>query len=276
VVKEHDPKKITLLCDGHHRRAGAKLLPVNDVLAADRDPLNRKNGKSGPDALFYSGDQIEVVFGGGFTLGLQGTPFDIYPLVIDGIPIIRARTEGSQLLIDLSVRSTEDTEVLSIRENELVYSTDSWDVEFVGRTLTVRAGAGDVRLEIRFEPPAKISIVRGFLFGKSTALRIKPNEMTVVNDLNKIQQSRIEGVRAKVGLAINGSLPGVEPVWNAAGFESAQFQSVDEAIAIESEVPKIFEKLLVAQREEFQRTRKFVRPQLGRALEQWLENWRAQ
>src|ERR1700722_20606163 len=57
----HVADDLTLLCDRHHREKTHKLLPLEQVIEANRHPHNRKHGVSKPYDLHYSGNQCEVV-----------------------------------------------------------------------------------------------------------------------------------------------------------------------------------------------------------------------
>jgi len=51
--------------------------------------------------------------------------------------------------------------ILQVLRNELVYSIEPSDITFECRRVTIRAGARDIYLVIRFDPPHGIVIERG-------------------------------------------------------------------------------------------------------------------
>jgi hypothetical protein len=50
--------------------------------------------------------------------------------------------------------------ILELRENEWVGSLENWDVEIIGRKITVRSSLGKVALQIRLDPPGRIVLER--------------------------------------------------------------------------------------------------------------------
>jgi hypothetical protein len=56
-------EEITLLCDMHHREKTNGLLPLDHVVAANREPFNLRRGVSKPYNLHYSGTGCETIIG---------------------------------------------------------------------------------------------------------------------------------------------------------------------------------------------------------------------
>ncbi|MFB8759194.1 hypothetical protein [Streptomyces nigra] len=48
-----------------------------------------------------------------------------------------------------------------MNDNELIFSVDSWDVELVGKRLTIRGGRGVILAQVEFHAPNAIVINRG-------------------------------------------------------------------------------------------------------------------
>ena len=72
--------------------------------------------------------------------------------------------------------------LVQIEDNELVFSTAPWDVELVGQTLTIRSGAGDIFVRMRFEPPSGLILDRAKIFRNGLGLEVTPDEIALANN----------------------------------------------------------------------------------------------
>jgi hypothetical protein len=96
--------------------------------------------------------------------------------------------EDEQLLLSLNVYDVTNRRVLKITDNELVYSVSPWDIDFVGKNLTIREAKHKVLLELAFAPPDKLIVRRGHLFASGIELYIKPEYAFVVNHFALLQR----------------------------------------------------------------------------------------
>jgi len=162
ATARHVAREITLLCDNHHRERTGGLLPIAVVRRADLDPINRRIGASAAHPLHYSGNTCSASIGGcDFTVAKLADDEVLAPVVIDCLPVILFRLENGNLLLSLYVFDPDNSPLLIIRDNELRFSTDSWDIEFVGRRMTIRQARGDFLLDVVFEVPDRVVIERG-------------------------------------------------------------------------------------------------------------------
>lgn len=176
-VKRHDPNEMTLLCPTHHAEKTRGLLPVAEVNSANQDPFNYRSGRPEAFPLRYSGDSCLVSMGGG-TWRQDFTQDATVPLlVIRGCSVIEVKRQDERLLLSLRIYSKQGKLLLQIAENELTFSASSWDVELVGRKLTIRGGVRDILAQIEFRTPDEIVITRGvFAFGGSQ-IRVEPDHI---------------------------------------------------------------------------------------------------
>jgi hypothetical protein len=80
-VQRHVAEEITLLCDMHHREKTNGLLPLERVIAANRDPFNLRQGVSKPYNLHYSGDECGIILGSNrFTTKDHGEGLSVFRL----------------------------------------------------------------------------------------------------------------------------------------------------------------------------------------------------
>ena len=193
-VKEHREEDITLLCLDHHGEVTRKLRSRDSVRAANANPHNLQKGASKPYFLSYAGGKLVTELG--------GNTFDCkIPLMIDDQPIIGYESDGENLLLYVKLFDEDGGLVLNIEANELVYSTDPWDIELVGNQLTLRAGKGKFLLRLQFIVPNKLLIDRGSLRYKNHTVTIKDQEMAINN------QAVMRGcnVQSTVGIAVGVS-----------------------------------------------------------------------
>ena len=141
-VHEHIAEDITILCDQHHREVTSGLMSMEQVIKANQSPYNLSTGHSKMLPLHFEGDSCEMHIGGNsFTTIASGEFTPSIPIMIDGIPIIAFILQDHQLLLNLNIFDQFNNKIMAINNNQLIYSVSSWDIEFVGQTLTIRERA---------------------------------------------------------------------------------------------------------------------------------------
>ncbi|ORL41329.1 hypothetical protein A6F59_10910 [Prescottella equi] len=180
VVKEHEAENLTLLCAQHHDEKTKGLLPLAKVQAANADPFNLRAGASRPHYLHYSGNRAVVALGSNEFTSDGG---DFVAVLVDGVPLIYFRFESEQALLTVQLFDDFNQPLLQIVDNELVYSVSTWDVEFVGTTLTIRAASRDIFLVVKFCAPDRLEIIRGRLLLNGVRILIQNGIVTVGDSL---------------------------------------------------------------------------------------------
>lgn len=127
------------------------------------------------------------------------------PLLIDDTPIVAFTAQKGNLLLTLQLFNEANELLVQVVENELVYSADPWDVEFVGRRLTVRHAPGDIFVRIDFEPPNRVAIDRAHIWRNGIELDAHSDRTVVVADQNVIRSCT--ATQCTVGLAIGDCPP---------------------------------------------------------------------
>jgi len=199
---------IVLLCAQHHREKTSGLLPLAAVVAAHKSPLNLRTGASHPYDLSYSGTRCEATIGSNLHVwpSLSDGDFTV-PLLVDDTPIVLFRAEDSRLLLTVQLFNDQNELLVQILDNQLVYSAAPWDVEFVGRQLTVRGGPGDIFVRMSFDPPAHVVIDRGRIWRNGVELDIAPEHLMVVNNHNSM--SGCSTINCMFGVGIGNLPPGL-------------------------------------------------------------------
>jgi hypothetical protein len=158
----HVAEEITLLCDRHHREKTGRLLPVEKVIEADKNPYNLCQDVSPPYGLHFSaGESCVVRMGENTFTGIAGDqPSVIVPLMVDGQPLIRFELMQGHLLLGLRLFDEFNNLVLRIENNELVYRPIPWDIELVGRNLIVREASRKILVDLEFRVPNELVVKR--------------------------------------------------------------------------------------------------------------------
>ncbi len=193
-VHRHVADEITLLCDQHHRERTNGLLPAAGVASANQNPFNLRLGVSPPYDLHYSGYECVANFGNNvFTVEDRGYGTILVPLIIDGMaPVVFTLADG-HLLLSVTLFDEANRAVLRIDQNQLMYTIDQWDIEFAGRALTIRAGRGDVFIDITFEPPNRIQFNRGRVLFNGVEILLAEEYVWLSNNRGLIRRSYFNG-----------------------------------------------------------------------------------
>lgn len=182
-VKRHIADEITLLCDQHHREKTGGLLPKDNVREANKNPYNLRKGVSKPYNLHFSGKEAKVEIGSNsFTCQDHGYGTSIVPISVDGTPLIGIILADGHLLLNLVVFDEFNIPILHIKNNQLFYSTSPWDIQLVGKKLTIREGHGKILFEIEFYPPDKIVINRGRFLRNGVEILVSPSNILITNN----------------------------------------------------------------------------------------------
>lgn len=191
VVKRHVAEEITLLCDQHHREKTGGLLPIEAVREANDNPLNLRDGVSKPYDLHFSGKTAEIEIGSNsFTCEDKGYGTQMIPISVDGTPLIGLMLADGHLLLNLIIFDEFNAPVLHIKNNQLYYSTDPWDIQLIGTKLIVREAHRKILIEIIFSPPDKVVINRGRFLRNGVEILVRPTNILVTNNSCIISKTR--------------------------------------------------------------------------------------
>lgn len=199
ATHKHQSSDITLLCDQHHREKTVGLLSIDQVTAANICPVNRTKNESKAFLLHYAGSEYEVSLAGmRFVVpeSCKGSP--LVPLAIDEEPIIFFLVEDEHLLLSFSYYDESNQLALKIKNNELVYRTDVWDIELVSKNLKLRKGKRNIILDLTLAPPKSITINRARICRNGVDVIIDSEFIQVPNINSKI--GRIGAFRTQLGI----------------------------------------------------------------------------
>lgn len=224
-VEVHDPENLLLLCDRHHREKTSGLLTISQVDAARKSPYNLKNGKTHPYDLHYEGANCEARIGSNAITWPHLSDGSVFAgILIDDTPIVGFSVDRGRLLLTVQLLNADNELLVQIVDNELTFSMLSWDVEFVGKQLTVRHGPGDIFVGMTFEPPSRVVVDRGRLWRNGVELKVTPDDLRVSGAL---QMAGCVVENCSVGVAIGNNQVGAGtgifmPVPRRQEFESSE------------------------------------------------------
>jgi hypothetical protein len=152
----HDPEGITLLCPGCHAKKTRNMLSQRRVREANQDPAAKK--------VRYAFSDVEASEGRPF-IKLAGMTLRNcnVPLQVRGYPLFQVEKPeelNAPYRLTASFFNRQGHPSLFIRQNEWKVFSDSWDVEVIGPSVTVRERPGEIALKLRFVPGEGLIVER--------------------------------------------------------------------------------------------------------------------
>lgn len=89
-------------------------------------------------------------------------------------------------ILNLVIFDEFNAPVLHIKNNQLYYSTEPWDIQLVGTRLAVREAHRKILIEIDFQPPNKVVINRGRFLRNGVEILVRPSNILVTNNATLI------------------------------------------------------------------------------------------
>lgn len=155
-ARQHAPNGITLLCPNCHAKKTRNMLSERRVREANQSPAAKR--------IRYAFSDLE---------GSEGKPFVKLagmtlkncniPLEVRGFPVLKIESPeeiGGPYRLSATFFNRQGQPSLFIRENEWQVFADSWDVEVVGPSVTVRTRPGEVSLRLVFVPGEGLRVER--------------------------------------------------------------------------------------------------------------------
>lgn len=201
-TKEHVSEEIVLLCKNHHGQVTTGILPDRIVAEHNENPFNLKQGYSTDYQLYFEGNICELVIGGNsFQNSYKGETTFAPAIMVDGITLFGFTLENNRLLLNVLLFDENNFLVLRIDDNILTYSTDIWDVEFVGRKLIIREKHRKLLICMNFEPPNKVVIENARLLCNGVEILVKNEQLIIGNKKVSIMGGKFKdnGVGIRVG-----------------------------------------------------------------------------
>lgn len=163
-VRIHKADNLTFLCAMHHREKTGQRLSRNRVRLANADPINKRQRLGSAHPITYDLNDLVIHLGQTqFDIGSHsgGMSDSFPPLNVEGEVIIGLQRYGKWLELNLKLFNEDNHPVLLVKNGHLRHTTSTFDVQFVGQTLTTREESRKISLIITFSPEEGISIHRG-------------------------------------------------------------------------------------------------------------------
>ncbi|MCB1345342.1 MAG: SEC-C domain-containing protein [Rhodobacter sp.] len=152
----HDPNCMTFLCIRCHGKVTRGQLSKESVKDAMREP-----------AAFKAGFSFEALDVGSSAPTIHIGPMSVKNcesiISVNSRPVLwihPPEEAGGPVRIGAEIRNEHGELVFSIVDNEWRVQKESWDVEVIGKTTTIRNGPREIALVIRTEPPGDLYIDR--------------------------------------------------------------------------------------------------------------------
>lgn len=168
-VNEHKAENLTLLCSMHHREKTNGLLSISQVREANLAPYNVVKGVSSPYRLNMEGSNFELTMGKCKLMIDNLNPQNdfIIPFLIDNHKLISFEIIDGRLFFNLVILNNDGELLLKVEENEMIYNSEQWDVEFVGTRMKLREGSRKIVLDMEFKIPNQVLIHYGEFYYKN-------------------------------------------------------------------------------------------------------------
>lgn len=182
----HSSEGITLLCGSHHDKRTRGLLSSETVAEANANPWSKREGHSYD--VFDTGPMPPSI-----VLGSVEFKCRDYAVALEthGSPHVllgaRAPEEvGGPFRLSAMLCNENGSEILRIRDNEWSVFASSWDVEVVGRKITIRNGPGDVALRLRAESRDQLVVEHLRMFYKGVRVTCDEERGILLSDGNSV------------------------------------------------------------------------------------------
>ncbi|GEM_PF-374384 len=175
--REHDPTRMTLLCAACHDRVTRGFLSKSSVLRAKKNPETKKRGYSFgmfdlcrvPPIVklgaIVARNSRSIISAGGQSL-LQVKP---------------PEETGAPFRLCARFPSSNGAEAMIIEDNEWKAGVQNWDVDVVGRTVTIRERHRRIVLQITTTPPRLFEITRAEIKFAKAALKVFDGSYELTN-----------------------------------------------------------------------------------------------
>jgi len=150
----HDPNCMTILCPGCHSKVTTGMWSKQRVIDAMQNPICLTQGYS--NELFDIGNgHPRIHFAGSV---MENTTI---PLMIGEMAVFEIKPpdeENGVFLLSAAFYDSQGNNTLSIVDNEWFATTNNWDVQVVGPTITIREDRRRIALQLTASPPDQLTI----------------------------------------------------------------------------------------------------------------------
>jgi hypothetical protein len=172
-VKEHKADNLVLLCPNHHSAKSTKKLSRDRIIEAKLNPFNKGRLFTSTFGIEPS-RKIKILLGSNESIAeFNKGDSEHYAIWINGVGFLVINSENNWLSISLAITDRTGKILLAVNKGELQASTQEWDYLYEGENIKVRAGLGDILLDINLSDNKLEVLKGGFFDGNSDGFEIK-------------------------------------------------------------------------------------------------------
>ncbi|WP_094284763.1 HNH endonuclease [Klebsiella variicola] len=159
-VKEHTSENIVLLCPNHHSAKTTKKLSKERIIEAKSSPFNT-NKLHTTSFKIEPSKEILTILGSNILTGWRPEEMNDYNLIwVNGVSYFTIHCEDGWLTTSIIVTDSSGNMLLSVQRGELIVSTDAWDYIYEGENIKIRAGLGEILLDLNLSDK-KVEVIQG-------------------------------------------------------------------------------------------------------------------
>ena len=198
-AKFHDPAAIVLLCGGCHDRVTRGLLSKETVKRCAASPKCKEQGFSfGP--LDVGEGSVDITIG---TATFEDVTHLIQVAGDNVFSLTKPDEAGAPLNLNAYVCDRDGTEILRIVDNEWRTPTTNWDVEIIGKRISIRKAQGDIALVFRAESPNHLVVERLNMLHKGIRIECEENKHITITTTSA---QKFYGTRLRVKGCVVGAV----------------------------------------------------------------------
>jgi len=205
-AREHDPKKMTLLCGACHDKVTRKIWSKEKVKEHAKNPKCLEVGYSSD--FFEIGKELPIVKFGASEWSNTPTIIEAFDETILGFTL-----EPRSGLLEISgvFHDDDDHEIFRIEKNEWRGDSSYFDIETVGPRLTIRKQSKTIALQIYVEPPNLFVVeeINMLYRGARIVGAIDKGFVVISPDSSTIAVSNLKGNSCEAGVKISENGIGV-------------------------------------------------------------------
>lgn len=166
-VKEHTADNLVLLCPNHHAAKTTHKLSKERIREAKSNPFNATRPHTSGFKVEPSKEILTMLGDNTVTGWYPNGNGDHHPIWINGKSFFTIHSNEGWLSISIAVTNINGDVILAVYRGELVVSTATWDYVYEGSNIKIRAGAGDILLDLNLSD-SKVEVVKGMFFDKNS------------------------------------------------------------------------------------------------------------
>lgn len=159
-VQEHTADNLVLLCPNHHSAKTTKKLTHERIREAKLNPFNKSREITSGFKVEPSKELVTLLGTNRVTGWYPDGKGEHCPVWVNGKNFFTIHCDEGWLTVSIDITDEAGRVLLSVRRGELVVSTSAWDYEYEGNNIKIRAGLGDILLDLNLADN-KVEVLRG-------------------------------------------------------------------------------------------------------------------